>query len=206
MKRALLSPGFVLSPIPVSRILLCLGLLLTGCGKSPVPVLDLTISKGDWNDYHRSLETIAERQTAEEKNEFARALLELKYQALVGEGRTAGPEINAALREQIAGVTVRDVLILGHTVRLDRKREEEKALVRSMLMNHRLRTKPGDEASAAVLASTHANQDKQLATLRAEIAVMEKRLGELNPSSGKAGPPVVPMKDLDEQPALKKPV
>ena len=37
-------------------------------------------------------------------------------------------------------------------------------------------------------------------------AAMEKRLGELNPSPGKAGPPVVPMKDLDKRPALKKPV
>jgi hypothetical protein len=206
MKRALLSPRLVLLPIPMSRFLLCLGLLLAGCGKGPVPVLDLQVSKGDWNDYHRSLESIDGRQTAEEKAEFARALLDLKYQALMEEGRTAGPAINAAVREQIAGVTVRDVLILGHTIRLDRKREEEKALVRSILMNHRLRTKPGDVNSASVLASTHANQDQQLTALRAEIASLEKRLGELGPSPAKSGPAVVPMKDLDERPALQKPV
>lgn len=166
----------------IHATLLSLGLLLTSCRQAPESTLDLEISKGDWSDYHRSLERIAERQTAEEKVEFAKALEELKYQAMIADGQSPGMEINAALREKIAGLAVRDVLVLGHTIRLGRKRDEEKALLRSIAMNQRLRTKPGDEASATFLASTHVNQSKQLDTLRAEIAALDRRVNELSPS------------------------
>lgn len=39
--------------------LLCLGLVLAGCGQAPGPVLDMKISDGDWKDYTDSLQAIA---------------------------------------------------------------------------------------------------------------------------------------------------
>ena len=172
-------------PIPVTAALgvalLCLTMLPAGCSKSPVPVLDLKISNGDWNDYNRSLEVIAERQTPEERAEFARALQELKYHAMSGEGQAPGPGVNASLREQVAGLAVRQVLVTGLSIKLGRKQEEEKALVRSIMMNHRLRTKPGDDASADFLESVRSGQAKQLKALRDEISTLTKRIEELEP-------------------------
>lgn len=168
-------------PVALGVILLWLMLLPAGCNKAPVPVLDLKISAGDWNDYHRSLEVIAERQTAEERAEFATALQELKYHAMSGEGQAPGPGVNASIREQVAGLAVRQVLATGLSIRLGRKQTEEKALVRSIVMNDRLRTKPGDEASADFLASVRSNQAKQLKSLRDEISALTTRIGELGP-------------------------
>ena len=173
-------------------------LLVAACAKAPVALLEMRISRGDWTDYHRSLQVIDARQTPAERTEFARALQELKFQAMAA-GDHAGPQISAALRQQIAGWTVRDVLVLGLTMTVDRKREEEKALLRSIRKNHTLRTKPGDTASATFLASVHVNQDQQLATLRAEIAALESRLNELDPNHPQR-PAVVPLKQLDAAP------
>jgi hypothetical protein len=194
---------------PYSAIWLLLGatLLVAGCGKGPVPVLDLQVSKGDWGDYDRSLAAINERQTPAERTEFGLALQEMKFQAMA-ENHTA-PAVNAAVRAKIAGWTVRDVLVLSYTIKADRKYEEEKALVRSIRKNHRLRTKPGDTASANFLTSVHESQDKRLATVRAEIAALEARLDELSPTREKrvtvdpADDMVVPTDDLDERPARK---
>lgn len=184
--------------------LLCLALLPAGCSKNPMPVLDLKVSDGDWNDYNRSLEVIAERQTPEERIEFAKALQELKYHAMSGEGQAPGPGVNASIREQVAGLAVRQVLVTGLSIKLGRKQEEEKALVRSIMMNRRLRTKPGDEASADFLESVRGGQAKQLKALRDEMSALTKRLDELNPARAQARPPAFKSDELDERPVLKK--
>ncbi len=171
----------ILVPASLGVTLLCLTLQLAGCGKSPVPVLDLKISDGDWTDYNRSLEAIAARQTAEERVEFAKALQELKYHAMSGEGQAPGPGVNASVREQVAGLEVRQVLVTGLSIKLGRKQEEQKALLRSFVMNARLRTKPGDDASAEFLESVRGGQSKQLQSLHTEISALKKRLGELGP-------------------------
>ena len=199
--------------VALSVTLLCLALLPAGCGKAPGPVLDLKISDGDWNDYNRSLEAIAERQTAAERIEFAKALQELKYHAMSGEGEAPGPGVNASVREQVAGLAVRQVLVTGLSIKLGRKQAEEKALVRSILKNKRLRTKPGDEASAAFLASTHASQARQLFQLRAEISALTSRINELQPGRIPPVAPAAPSEELDsvvaageldERPQLQK--
>lgn len=168
-------------PVALGLALLCLT-LPAGCGKAPVPVLDLKISNGDWNDYNRSLELIAERQTPEERVEFAKALQELKYHAMSGEGQAPGPGVNASIREQVAGLAVRQVLVTGLSIRLGRKQEEQKALLRSFVMNARLRTKPGDDASAEFLESVRGGQSKQLQSLHDEISDLTKRIEELAPA------------------------
>ncbi len=182
-----------------------LGLVLAGCSKSPVPVLDLKISDGDSHDYNRSLEIITDRQTPEERSEFAKALQELKYQAMFADRRQPGTELNAAVRTQLAGLSVRDVLVLGHTIKVGRKKDEEQALLRSILMNQRLRTRLDDEASASFLEETRANQAKQMQALRAEISALEQRFQELDPTRSRSRPPIVPGEELDEQPVLGKP-
>lgn len=195
-------------PLPVSvalgLTLLCLTLLPAGCGKASVPVLDLKISDGDWKDYNRSLELIAERQTPEERMEFAKVLQELKYHAMSGEGQAPGPEVNASVREQVAGLAVRQVLVTGLSIKLGRKQEEEKALVRSIMMNRRLRTKPGDDASAAHLETVRASQAQQLKGLRAEISALTKRLDDLNPARTQTRPPAFRPEEQDEKPVMKK--
>lgn len=169
------------STIPVSVIFLGLSLLLVGCGKAPGPVLDMKISDGDWKDYTDSLQAISDRQTPEERTEFGKAIQELKYHAISGEGLSPGPETYASLREQLAGLAVRQVLVTGLSIKLGRKQEEEKALVRSIMMNNRLRTKPGDDASADFLESVRSGQAEQLKSLRDEITALTKRIEELGP-------------------------
>lgn len=196
----------------VTIILLGVCLLIGGCGKAPGPVLDLKVSDGDWTAYQRSLEAIAARQTPEERKEFEQALQEMKFQAMLDDGRTSsGPEINGRVRAQIAGLTVRDVLVLNLTIKLGRKQEQEEALVRSLTKNSRLRTRDGDVASASFLQSVKDDLAKKLETLRSEIAVLEQRINELQPGhiiSREPGAPTdepVPLKDLDERPEMKKP-
>jgi hypothetical protein len=48
-------------------------------------------------------------------------------------------------------------------------------------MNARLKTKPGDEASAGFLDGVRTEQARQLQALRAEIAGLKQRLAELGP-------------------------
>lgn len=186
---------------PESWVLPVLLLLLAGCPQPPTDTLDLRISEGDSSDYERSLQVIADRQTAAERTEFAQALQELRYQAMTADGRRSGTDLNAALREQIAGLAVRDVLVLGGTIRLRRKQAEDQALLRSLLMNQRLRTKPGDTDSADFLDSVRGGQSRQLQVLREEISALKRRLDELKPARDQAGAPVVPLGETDERPA-----
>src|SRR4051812_25087508 len=88
-------------------------LFFAACTKSPQSLLDLQGSNGDWSDYHRSRDATAERQTPEERTEFGRALQEMKSQAMSSGRVHARPAIDAAVRAQIAGLTVRDVLVLS---------------------------------------------------------------------------------------------
>lgn len=189
-------------------------LLLAGCSREPVPVLELRVSEGDWREYSRSLDDISGRLAPAERSEFTNALQELKYEAMMADNAAPGADLNAALRGKIAGWRVRDVLIAGHTFRLNRKQEEEKALRHSIAMNRRLRTRPGDEASATFLQATHVNQAKQWETLHEEIVRIQKRLNELDPTLSKEWPvfapleepePVVATGELEQKPVMKKP-
>lgn len=169
----LASPAFAIALVGIE--------LLAGCGKAPVAVLELKISAGDWTDYQRSLQAIADRQTPGERKEFEQALQELKFQAMHGDGPSKNPTLRGDVRAQLAGLSVRDVLVLSGTMRLDRKKEQEAALLRSIAMNARLKTRPGDAESAGVLQGVRAEQAKQLGALRAEIAALTRRIEELSP-------------------------
>lgn len=171
-------------PVPqvlAGLALVWLGLALPACSRAPEPVLDLKIAKGDWADYNRSLQAIADRQTLEERKEFEQALQELKFQSMFGDGPSKNPVLRGDVRAQLAGLTVRDVLVLSSTIRLDRKKEQEAALIRSIGMNGRLKTRPGDDASAEVLEGVRDEQARQLDALRADIAALAKRIDELSP-------------------------
>lgn len=199
-------------PVPVRMLIVVAGLgLLAGCTKQPTSVLDMQVSKGDWSDYRRSLEAIDARQTPEERKEFTEAMQEMKFQAMLGDHRmSTGSEINALVRAQVAGLSVRDVLVLNLTIKLGRKQEQETALIRAITKNKRLRTREGDNASAAFLQSVQASQPRQLESVRAEIAALEKRINELLPGHIAPRAPVppadeiVPGKDLDDAPQLRQ--
>jgi hypothetical protein len=161
---------------------LALALFLAGCTREPASVLDLKIADGDWADYNRSLQAISNRQTPEERAEFEQALQEMKFQAMLGDGPTKASAMRGDIRRQLAGKTVRDVLVLHCTIKLGRKQEQETALQRSVRMNARLRTKPGDEASADFLDGVRAEQAKQLESLQAEITTLVARIEALSPN------------------------
>lgn len=190
------------APVRAVRVIL-LALSLAGCTREPASTLDLKVSDGDWGDYQRSLAVIDQRQTREERADFARALQELKLQAMVTDRLSAGPALNEFMRREIAGLTVREVLILGQTIVLTRKQEEEKALVRSIVMNKRLRPRPDDEASASYLATLHGDQARQLHELRGTITSLRQRLHALNPTLVPAEELVAPSQ-LDVQPELRR--
>lgn len=125
---------------------------------------------------------MGERLTARERELVDKAVQELKFKVMAEGSAHGSTAIDQAVRRQIDGAILYDVVQLGLQERLNRLLTEKSKLERSTTIHTRLRTRPGDEESADVLKTIRADQARRLEKLESEISEAITDMNQLETS------------------------
>jgi len=158
-------------------ILGLLALLVAGCRPAdPLArevAADTAIAFSLWR-----LRTTSQLEPAQWR-EFDEGLQELRFR-LMGTNRGGSAEtVDRELRAWIHGRSIREVLRLAGTVRLDRLTSERDLLEEIIATNARLRARSGDAESAEYLDYRRSEQGVRWEKLVTDIEVTARRLEEL---------------------------
>ena len=173
---------------------LCLSLLLVGLSSlsctRPDP-LTARVAAHDGAALARWRSQGAARFTGFDWREFDDALQEIRLGVMLG-GHASGREpVESSLCGQVHGLTVREVLVLGHTAAFQRLERECADLQNFADANAWLVTKPGDAASANHLSAFRARQQQRLEHAKAGIENARRRIAALGGSLEPSAPPPV---------------
>lgn len=120
-----------------------------------------------------------------ERTAFDDAVQEIRFR-ITAKGIASGSDpVDEALRLEIDGKKARDVILDGLETKLTRLSYDRDEMNRIILSNSRLKTKPGDDDSAAVLNDSRNRQNKAREKLEAEIATVKAQLARLRQSGEK---------------------
>ncbi|HRE80143.1 MAG TPA: hypothetical protein PLN52_03795 [Opitutaceae bacterium] len=123
---------------------------------------------------------------APERKAFDDAVQELRFR-ITAKGIASGSDpVDEALRVEIDGKKTRDVILDGLETKLTRLSYDRDEMNRIISSNSRLKTKPGDDDSAAVLSDSRDRQKKARDNLEAEIATVKAQLARLRQPVEKA--------------------
>jgi hypothetical protein len=125
---------------------------------------------------------IAEKQTPQERQELAEMIQEVNYWVTTNGIATGSVAIDEAVREEIDGVTVRELLLKGYEAKRQRLDLEKVMLEDDVATNSRLQTRPGDTDSADYLALVRQEQTDRLDKIIRDLRFINKRLDELGGS------------------------
>ncbi len=190
---------------------LLFAVVLLGAGCHPDNPLDERVSARRPLDYTMWRARIADRLDATQAQELDAMVEEIRLGIMV-EGRATGSEaIDEALRQQIDGRTLREVLVSGYEKKWQRLDLEKVRTEEFADKDAQLRFKPGDEESRAYIDGVVGKMKTRLAEIALEMETIDRRLKELGgpkpvaaprPAADRTAPPVpVP----DEAPQMLPP-
>jgi hypothetical protein len=170
-------------------------------GCSPVDKLDEKVLVRSPLDMVMWRANIARRQTTQERRELDDMIQELKFSVMLKGTATGSEAIEEAVREEINGRTLREILLKGHQYKRGRLLTEKSRLEVFIKDNASLRTRPGDTASADYLRRIREQQTAKLEEIDRELGIAD---GEKDGPGVVAQPkPIVEEAgDLDERPQL----
>ena len=158
MKRKFLA-SFVLS-------LACL--FLSAC--SPSDPLKKTVHAGSQVDFDMWRGDVGYDLTPKQWKNFDEAVQELKLAIQIDHTASGGASVDATMLQEIDGKTVGAVIRMGLEHELKRVTSVLDEAEDHVRENSRLRTEPGDQASADRLAEIRAQQARMLAQAKADYA------------------------------------
>jgi hypothetical protein len=173
-------------------------LALSACQRS-APPLEQKITAGTPGGYMMWRGGLIETLTKQQREDFDDAVKELRLAVMVDGSATGSEAIDAAWRAKIDGLTIREAMRQGYETRLQRLETEHEELGHFIDRNSRLRTNPGDTASADYLARKRDEQNERLEALAKNIAATQAKLAALGPG------PTTPEAPA-EAPAVEQPV
>lgn len=154
----------------------CLGFLL-GC--SPPPANEQKVEANTPLNFTLWRSKNSQVLTGKEWSLFDLATEELKIQ-IMRSGQASGSEaVDLALRTQIDGMKLGDVMQSGLQLRLKRLLADQALLEDAFAINSKLKLKRGDEEKAAMLAAKVQEQSERLTKLKATVAEAEADLHQL---------------------------
>jgi hypothetical protein len=174
--------------------------MLAGCTRDP---LDKTVLAKKQSDYESWRASIASDSGPDLRRRVEEAMQEIRMKAAAdltrgktGQGAVAVPAIDEAMRKEIDGRPVREVLQLGYEYRVQRLKKELAEFESAMKENAQLTTKPGDLESKHYLEALRSRQTARLEKYREELTAAERELEPLMKASGKTlVPPVTDKPD-----------
>jgi hypothetical protein len=178
---------------------LFIGFCCFGC--RPADLLDERVAARTSLDLIMWRAHIAARQTPQERRELDDMIQELKFSVMLKGTATGSEAIDEAVREEIDGVTLRDVLLKGHEAERRRLLVEKARLEACIDANAQRRTRPGDVASAGYLDHLREQQMARLEAIDLDLGIAHERMNK--PGDVARPEPVVEDEgDLDEKPQL----
>ena len=161
-------------------ILLLIGFCVTGC--RPTNLLDEKVDGRTPFGFVMWRAQIAEKQTPQERQELAEMIQEVNYWVTTNGIATGSVAVDEAVRAEIDGITVRELLLKGYEAKRQRLDLEKERLEDDVATNSRLQTRPGDTDSADYLARVRQEQTDRLDKTIRDLRVINKRLDELGGS------------------------
>ena len=161
-------------------MLLLIGFCATGC--RPTNLLDEKVDGRTPFGFVMWRAQIAEKQTPQERQELADMIQEVNYWVTTNRIATGSVAVDEAVRAEIDGVTVRELLLKGYEAKRQRLDLEKVRLEDDVATNSQLQTRPGDTDSADYLARVRQEQTDRLDKTIRDLRVINKRLDELGGS------------------------
>jgi hypothetical protein len=179
--------------------ILVIGFCCYGC--RPVDLLDEKVSAR--TPFHLMMwkAHIGKKQTSQEQQELEDMIQELSLSVMINKAASGSEGVDAAVRAEIDGVTLRELLLQGYRARQQRLDLEKTRLEVCIDANARLQTRPGDVPSADYLDHLREQQTARLETIARELRIANERLDQLG---GSARPKAshANAEPMDEQPQL----
>jgi hypothetical protein len=155
---------------------LCFAFLL-GCSKTPPGQqsveADTPINFAMWRSKNSDV------LTPKEWTLFGLALEEFKLRIMMDGQASGGEAVDLALRNKIDGMKLGEVMQSGLKLRLARLSADQSVLEESLLINSRLKLKPGDDEKAQMLAEKLQEQSDRLAKMKETVAAAETDLQQI---------------------------
>ena len=161
-------------------MLLLIGFCATGC--RPTNLLDEKVDGRTPFGFVMWRAQLAEKQTPQERQELAETIQEVNYWVTTNGIATGSVAVDKAVRAEIDGVTVRELLLKGYEAKRQRLDLEKVRLEDDVATNSQLQTRPGDTDSADYLARVRQEQTDRLDKTIRDLRVINKRLDELGGS------------------------
>jgi hypothetical protein len=180
-------------------ILLLFGFCAAGC--RPTNLLEEKVDGRTPFGFVMWRAQIAEKQTPQERQELAEMIQEVNYWVTTNGIATGSVAIDEAVREEIDGVTVRELLLKGYEAKRQRLDLEKVMHEDDVATNSRLQTRPGDTDSADYLALVRQEQTDRLDKIIRDLRFINKRLDELG-GSPHLGPERRNTEPMNMQPQL----
>lgn len=163
--------------VPAAITYLVFSFCWSGC--HPEEKLDEKVSASTPLDLMMWRTHIARRQRPEERLELDDMLQEIGISVMVRQIASGSEAVDAAIREEIDGITLRELLRRGQGARRQRLDLERVRLQICISRNACIQTRPGDTASADYLANVREKQLERWEKLGREICGADRRLNEL---------------------------
>ncbi len=167
---------------------LCLTFLIAFAGCRPsLPPLDRAVAADSPRALTQWRLKNRDALTPQQWKEFDGSIQEINYSVMVERRATGSTAIEEEVLRTIQGRTVRDVVDLGWSSKLARLEAEKAQLETDIKFNSRLKTKPGDDASAEHLASARRMQADRLTRITKDIADIQQILNRYSLSANAPG-------------------
>ena len=169
-------------PRPSARVLLlAIGFLGVGC--SPTDLLEENVNARSPMAWMMWRGDIARRQTQAQQQELDAMIQELSLSVMIKGIATGSDGVDSAVRAEVDGNTLRQLLRKGYEAKWDRLDREQAQLTACLRENARLRTRPDDSASAAYLDRFREQQRTRWKAVVAEMGDANQHLAQLGGSA-----------------------
>jgi hypothetical protein len=158
------------------RILLVGLACLAAAGCAPGDPLNGKVDASDGLAFSMWRSSAGHDLTPQQVIDVDRSVQEIKFHIMATGAASGGEAVDAAMRQMINGLTVRQLLQQGLGLELKRAEDERSALETGMKNNALMTTRPGDTDSAEYLVALRERQTARLKAATDEVNQARERL------------------------------
>jgi hypothetical protein len=155
-------------------LLLAIGLMISACNRKP-PLEQIVAAPSD-SGLMMWKADVAGDFTRQEWQDFDAAVQEIKYGVMIDGEASGSAGVWTATLQKLDGLSVREVLKLGLSHKLERITQDREKFAEYVTHNEQVRVRPGDEDSVDYLRTLREHQDRRIALVSEQIRATEEIL------------------------------